>query len=151
MKWFDRGSNEDSLHLMFICVENAGRSQIAAGFARQECERRNLTDKIEVHSAGTHPADEITEIVVEAMAEQDIDISDQKPQLVELVELQSADYLVRMGCYIAEFNPALYGVDSREWSVVDPNTEELLQVRPIRNDIEQRVIALFDETEADLQ
>jgi arsenate reductase (thioredoxin) len=150
MTWFNRGPKEDSVHLMFICVKNAGRSQIAAGFARRECKQRNLTDKIEVHSTGTHPVDEIPAVVVETMAERDIDISDQKPRLVELEELQSVDYLVRMGCYIAEFNPALYGVDSQEWTVADPNTDEQQHVRTIRDEIEQRVIALFDEIEADL-
>lgn len=112
-----RQTPSQTTRVAFMCVQNAGRSRIAAGFVRRECERRNLTEKIEVHSAGTHPV----------------------------------DYLVRMGCYTAKFNPALYSVDSREWTVADPNTDELQHVRTIRDDIEQRVIVLFDGIAADLK
>lgn len=150
MRWFKSEPEDDPIQLTFICVENAGRSQIAAAFAERECERRGLTDRIVVQSAGTHPADTIYDVILEVMQEVDIDLSDRNPQLIQLEELKTVDYLVRLGCDIREFNPELYGDDSREWPIADPKDEELQSVREIRDEIEQRVIALFDEIEADL-
>lgn len=78
MSWFN-GEPEDSFRVTFMCVENTERSQMADAFAERECDRRGLTDRIEIASAGTHPADEIHSIVVEAMAERGFDLSDRTP------------------------------------------------------------------------
>jgi len=137
----------DTIRIDFICVHNAGRSQMAAAFAERERDERGLEDVVAVHSAGTDPADEIHPEVVDAMAEVGIDISDRKPSWVVLDDLKDSHYLVTMGCSITEFNPAQYGVESRTWDLTDPEGEDLETVREVRDGIERRVSELFDEIE----
>jgi protein-tyrosine-phosphatase len=137
----------DSIRIDFICVHNAGRSQMAAAVAERERDERGLEDVVAVHSAGTDPADAIHEEVVDAMAEVGIDISDRSPTWVVLDDLKDSHYLVTMGCSITEFNPAQYGVESRTWDLTDPEGEDLETVREVRDGIERRVSELFDEIE----
>jgi protein-tyrosine-phosphatase len=137
----------DSIRIDFICVHNAGRSQMAAAFAERERDERGLEDVVAVHSAGTDPADAIHEEVVDAMAEVGIDISDRSPTWVVLDDLKDSHYLVTMGCTITEINPAQYGVESRTWDLTDPEGEDLETVRAVRDGIERRVSELFDEIE----
>lgn len=151
MGFFHRDSTPDPIRIVFMCVENAGRSQMAAAFARRECERRGLDDRVSIDSAGTHPADSIHDVVVEAMDEVGIDLSDRIPRVVQMSELKTADFLVTMGCYISEFSPRSFGVDSREWSLVDPNGQDIDAARMIRDDIDARVNALFDELETTVE
>ena len=87
------------------------------------------------------------EIVVEAMDEEGFNLADRTPGYVDLEELRTCDYLVTMGCSISEFNPASFGVESREWVLTDPEGEDLETVREIRDEIEQRVETLFNEVE----
>jgi protein-tyrosine-phosphatase len=141
------GRDDPPLRVAFVCVENAGRSQIAAAFAERERERRGLTDRVEVHSAGTHPVDAIHPTVVEAMREVGLDVADQRPTLVQVEDLKRTDYLVTMGCYIAEFDPAVLAVDAREWQIDDPAGGDVAAARAARDEIEPRVYALFDEIE----
>jgi protein-tyrosine-phosphatase len=147
---FDRGDDARPVHVMFTCVENAGRSQMAAALAERERERRGLEDPVEIHSAGTHPADSVHENVVEALAEADIDISDRVPTLVDLEELKRMDVLVTMGCYIAEFDPATFIEETREWDLRNPDGEDLETTRTIREEVAERVSDLFDELEAEV-
>lgn len=142
-------SDEGSVQLAFMCVQNAGRSQIATAFAERERERRELTDRVEILTGGTRPADHVHEVVVEAMGEEEFDLGDRTPGYVDLEELRTCDYLVTMGCSISEFNPASFGVDSREWVLTDPEGEDLETVREIRDEIEERVQKLFDEIEGE--
>lgn len=137
----------DNIRLEFICVHNAGRSQMAAAFAERERDKRGLDGVIEVHSGGTNPAANVHEEVVEAMAEVDIDISDRSPTWVVLDELKESHYLITMGCSITEFNPAQYGVESRVWDLPNPDGKEMETVREVRDEIERRVEELFDEIE----
>jgi len=132
-----------------MCVQNAGRSQMATTFAERERERRELTERVEILTGGTRPADHVHEIVVEAMAEEGFDLSDRTPTYVDLEALADSDYLVTMGCSVSEFNPASFGVDSREWALTDPEGEDLETVSEIRDEIEGRVVALFDEIEGE--
>jgi protein-tyrosine-phosphatase len=138
---------KETLRVDFLCVENAGRSQIAAAFAEREASERGLEDVVEVHSAGTRPADEIHEPVVEAMDEVGIDISDREPKWVVVEELEHSHFVITMGCTINEFNPAAYGVEHREWGLVDPADEDMETVRAVRDELERQVKELFDEIE----
>lgn len=138
----------DNIRLDFICVHNAGRSQMAAAFAERERSERGLEDIVEIHSGGTEPADAVHEEVVEAMAEVGIDIADRNPKWVaELEQLENSDYLVTMGCSIMQFDPAQYGVESHEWDLTNPDGQDLETVRNVRDEIEAKVEMLFDEVE----
>jgi protein-tyrosine-phosphatase len=142
---------EEPLQVMFMCVENAGRSQMAAALAERERERRRLEDRVEIHSAGTHPADAVHDVVVEAMAERDVDISDHAPTVVDLEALKRMDYLVTMGCYVAEFDPATFIEETREWDLTNPADEDIETARAVRDEIEARVSDLFDELETEVE
>lgn len=138
----------DKVRIDFVCVRNAGRSQMAAAFAERERSERDLEDIVEIRSGGTDPAETVHEEVVEAMSEVGIDIADRSPQYVaELEHLKETDYLVTMGCSISKFNPAQYGVESHEWDLTDPDGQDLETVREVRNEIETRVEDIFDEIE----
>ena len=138
----------DKIRLDFVCVHNAGRSQMAAAFAERERAERGLEDIVEIHSGGTDPADTVHEEVVEAMAEVGVDIADKTPTYVaDLDELRDTDYLVTMGCSITKFNPAKYGVESHEWDLVNPDGQDMGTVREVRDEIEHQVETLFDELE----
>ena len=136
-----------TLRVDFLCVENAGRSQMAAAFAEREASERGLEDVVEIHSAGTKPADKIHDTVVEAMAEVDIDISDRSPKWVVLDELEHSHFVITMGCTISEFSPSKYGVEHREWGLTDPGGEDMETVRAVRDELERQVDDLFDEIE----
>ena len=115
-------TSADEIRLDFICVHNAGRSQMAAAFAERERAERGLEDVVEIHSGGTDPADAVHEEVVDAMAEVGIDVADRTPRYVaDLENLKDTDYLVTMGCPIRKFNPAQYGVRSHEWDLANPD------------------------------
>ncbi|MBX0298209.1 low molecular weight phosphatase family protein [Haloarcula nitratireducens] len=127
----------------FVCVQNAGRSQMSTAFAERERERRGLEDSVEIITGGTHPADSVHEEVVTVMGELDIDLSDRTPREVSTVKLESCDVVATMGCSTLDLDAA--DVDVRDWALDDPDGQDLDQVRVIRDDIEQRVTALFDE------
>jgi protein-tyrosine-phosphatase len=140
-------AQREALRVDFLCVENAGRSQMAAAFAEREASERGLEDVVEIHSAGTRPADEVHDTVVEAMAEVDIDISDRSPEWVVVEDLEHSHFVITMGCTINEFNPSAYGVEHRNWGLVDPEGEDMETVRAVRDELERRVSDLFDEIE----
>lgn len=136
------------IRLDFVCVQNAGRSQIAAAFAERERTERGLEDVVEIHSGGTAPADTVHVEVVQAMNEVGIEIGNKTPKYVaDLDQLKESDYLITMGCYISEFNPAQYGVESLEWDLTNPDGQEMETVRGVRDEIEARVETLFDDIE----
>jgi protein-tyrosine-phosphatase len=140
-------ASSDTIRLDFICVHNAGRSQMAAAFAERERDERGLEDVVEVHSGGTDPAEAVHEAVVDAMMEVGFDLSGRSPSWVVLDDLQDSHYLVTMGCSITEFDPARYGVESRSWDLTNPDGKEMDTVRTVRDEIERRVEKLFDEIE----
>jgi protein-tyrosine-phosphatase len=146
----DDGSEDDPLRVLFMCVENAGRSQMAAALAERECERRGIDDEVEVRSAGTHPADSVHPVVVEAMAEVGIDLSDRVPTLVEVDRLDDMDHIATMGCYVAEFNPGSFGGETHEWDVTNPEGQDLATARAVREDLADRVGELFDRIEREV-
>ncbi|WP_436929807.1 low molecular weight phosphatase family protein [Halosimplex halobium] len=127
-----------------MCVQNAGRSQMATAFAERERDRRGLGDRVEVLTGGTDPADEVHPVVVDAMAEVGIDIADREPKAITTEELATCDYVATMGCSTLELDPAV-GVDVRDWALDDPHGRDLAAVREIRETVESNVVALFDE------
>ena len=134
----------------FMCVQNAGRSQISTAFAEQERERRGLEDEVEIMTGGTHPADHVNEIVVEAMDEEGFDLAGRTPQAITTDELESCDYVATMGCSTLELDTSA-DVDVRDWALADPDGQDIDRVREIRDEIEEQVKGLFDEIEADFQ
>lgn len=131
--------------IAFVCVQNAGRSQMAAAFAERERDRRDAGARIETVTGGTRPADRIHGVVVEAMGEIGIDLGDRTPREVTPEELRAVDLVVTMGCSASDVCPATWNGESRDWGLDDPHGRPVEDVREIRDEIEERVVALFDE------
>ena len=131
--------------IAFMCVQNAGRSQMATAFAEQEREKRGLEDRVEILTGGTLPADHVHEEVIEVMDEVGFDLSNRTPREITLDELQSCDYVATMGCSTLDVGEVDEAVDIRDWALEDPAGQDPDQVREIRNEIEQRVLSIFDE------
>ncbi|MDL0134909.1 low molecular weight phosphatase family protein [Halobacterium sp. GSL-19] len=128
-----------------MCVQNAGRSQMSTAFAERERDRRDLDDRVEILTGGTHPADHVHEEVIDVMDEVGFDLSNRTPREITIDELQSCDYVATMGCSTLDVGEVGGTVEVRDWALDDPDGEDLERVREIRDEIEQRVIALFDE------
>ncbi|MFD1588831.1 low molecular weight phosphatase family protein [Halorientalis brevis] len=137
------------MKVAFVCVQNAGRSQMATAFARRERQRRGVEDAIDVLTGGTQPADHVHDEVVEVMQELDVDLSDRTPRDVTPEELQAADIVITMGCSAQDVCPATWNGDNRDWDLDDPHGQPVETVREIRDEIRTRVRALFDELDAD--
>jgi arsenate reductase len=137
----------DPIRIAFMCVQNAGRSQMSTAFAERERERRGLEDRVEILTGGTDPADHVHEGVVEAMADAGFDLSNRRPREITLEELRSCDYVATMGCSTLDVGEVGDDVDVRDWALPDPDGEAPERVREIRDTIEGRVRALFDEVE----
>ena len=125
--------------VLFACVHNAGRSQMAEAFAK-----RFANGAAEFESAGTMPADRVNPIVVEAMKEKGIDISDYRPRLMTQEMLERADKVITMGCSIEEACPAVR-VAIEDWDLVDPEGKTLEEVKDIRDQIEVQVKGLVSD------
>jgi protein-tyrosine-phosphatase len=129
--------------IVFLCVHNAGRSQIAAGWARHLAE-----DRITVFSGGSDPAAETNRAAVAAMAEAGVDISEAKPQRWTDDIVRSADVVVTMGC--GDTCPVFPGVRYQDWELPDPAGLPVEQVGPIRDEIRARVERLLIDLGVDL-
>ncbi|MFB6281135.1 MAG: low molecular weight phosphatase family protein [Haloferacaceae archaeon] len=137
------------IRLAFVCVRNAGRSQMAAAFAERERDRRGLGDEVEILTGGTRPADAVHEGVVAAMDEVGIDLSDRVPREITTAELEACDRVATMGCSTLDLD-ADADTDVRDWALDDPGGRNIERVREIRDGIADRVAALFDEIDRDL-
>ena len=124
--------------VLFACVHNAGRSQMAAAFFNELA----APDKARAISAGTQPAEGIHPVVVEAMRERAIDISANRPQRLTDEVARRGSLLVTMGC--GDQCPYVPGLQREDWSIPDPKDLPLVEVRAIRDSIFQRVVALID-------
>lgn len=131
----------------FVCVQNAGRSQMAAAYAEQVVERRGLADSADIISGGTRPADAIHDTVVTVMKEDDIDLSGRVPREITPESLTNCEYVITMGCSATDVCPAVWRGESRDWDLDDPHGADEAAVRAIRDEIKQRVTDLFDEVE----
>ena len=133
--------------VLFVCVHNAGRSQMAAGFLRHLA-----GDRVEVRSAGSLPGDQVNPAAVAAMAELGIDISDQKPKVLTVEAAQASDYIITMGC--GDACPYFPGKTYLDWVLEDPAGQGVEAVRPIRDEIKSLIedlIAEIDSTNAEKQ
>ncbi len=126
--------------VLFVCVENAGRSQMAEGVAKKYGE-----GKIEASSAGNKPAQQVNPVVVEAMMEKGIDISRNKPKQLTFQMAQDSDLIVTMGCNTQGICPGPFFKPTVDWALEDPKDKPMEKVREIRDDIEQRVKRLIAE------
>ena len=124
--------------VLFVCIHNAGRYQMAAGFLRALA-----GDAVEVRSAGSDPGPRINPAAVEAMAEVGVDISDQSPKLLTSEAVEAADVVITMGC--GDACPIFPGISYRNWELDDPAGKGIDAVRPIRDEIRSRVTALVTE------
>ncbi|WP_404312077.1 arsenate reductase ArsC [Agrococcus terreus] len=124
--------------VLFVCVHNAGRSQMAAGFLRDIGGER-----IEVRSAGSLPAEEINPVAVAAMAERGIDIAGEQPKVLTVDAVRESDVVITMGC--GDACPIFPGKRYEDWALADPAGQGIEAVRPIRDDIEARIRALVAE------
>jgi protein-tyrosine-phosphatase len=126
--------------VLFLCVHNAGRSQMAAGWMRHLA-----GDDVDVYSGGSEPADRVNQAAVAAMAEKGVDISGEIPQPWADEIVRAADVVVTMGC--GDACPVFPGKRYVDWEVEDPSGKTVEEVRPIRDDLEQRVRVLMAELE----
>jgi arsenate reductase len=124
--------------ILFVCVHNAGRSQMAAGFMRELGGNR-----VEVLSAGSAPKDSINPVAVEAMAEIGIDIANQKPKVLTTDAVQESDAVITMGC--GDVCPVFPGKRYEDWILDDPAGQGIEAVRVIRDEIKERVEELLNE------
>ena len=128
----------DKPTVLFVCVHNAGRSQMAAGFLRELG-----GDRVEVLSAGSAPKDQINPVAVEAMAEEGIDIAGQQPKVLTVEAVKESDVVITMGC--GDACPIFPGKRYEDWELEDPAGQGIDAVRRIRDDIRGRIETLLAE------
>ncbi|MBN9149910.1 MAG: arsenate reductase ArsC [Micrococcales bacterium] len=124
--------------VLFVCVHNAGRSQMAAGFLRALGGER-----VVVRSAGSEPAEHLNPVAVEVMGEMGIDIASSEPTLLSVDAVQESDVVITMGC--GDACPVFPGKRYEDWELDDPAGQGIEVVRGIRDDIRERVVALLGE------
>ena len=127
--------------VLFVCVHNAGRSQMAAGYLQHLA-----GDRIQVLSAGTEPKDQINPSAIAAMAEEGIDIANNSPKVLTDEAVQDSDYVITMGC--GDKCPFYPGKQYLDWPLEDPAGKDVDSVRPIRDQIRAKVEALIAEIDA---
>ena len=128
---------------MFVCVENAGRSQMAEAFFK-----KYASNEFDVISAGTIPSTRLNATVIQAMKEIGIDINDQKPKLLSNSMIETSPKIINMGCMDKDACPALFVKDVLDWNISDPKGKSLEDVREIRDQIKSNVIGLIESLEA---
>ena len=124
--------------VLFVCVHNAGRSQMAAGYLQALA-----GDRVEVLSAGSEPKDRINPVAIQAMAEEGIDIAGNQPKVLTTEAVRDSDVVITMGC--GDACPIFPGKRYEDWELADPAGRGIDDVRPIRDDIKVRVEALLAE------
>ena len=129
---------KEALSVLFMCIHNAGRSQMAAGLLKHLTKNR-----VKVFSAGSKPANELNPAAVEAMAEIGIDISQNIPMLFDKRLMEEVDIVVTMGC--GDTCPILPGKNYLDWQLDDPADQKIEKVREIRDQIENKVRLLTEE------
>ena len=127
--------------VLFVCVHNAGRSQMAAGYLQALA-----GDRIQVLSAGTQPKDQVNPSAIEAMAEEGIDIANNVPKVLSDETVKDSDYVITMGC--GDACPFFPGKTYLDWPLNDPAGKGVEEVRPIRDEIKAKVEALIAEIDA---
>ncbi|GLW10702.1 arsenate reductase [Microtetraspora sp. NBRC 13810] len=128
----------DKPSVLFVCVHNAGRSQMAAGWLAHLA-----GDRIEVRSAGSAPAEQVNPVAVEAMREVGIDITAEQPKILTVDAVEASDVVITMGC--GDACPIFPGKRYEDWKLDDPAGQGIEAVRPIRDEIRDRVEQLVGE------
>jgi len=132
-----------SKNILFVCVENAGRSQMAEAFFRKFASKH-----FNVSSAGTTPSSQLNPIVVKVMKEIGIDMADQIPKLLSPTMIENSSKTVNMGCMDKESCPSLFVKDVLDWNISDPKEKSIEDVRIIRDKIKSEVLNLVKSLEA---
>ena len=123
--------------VLFVCVHNAGRSQMAAGYMRALS-----GGAVEVRSGGSEPGDQINPIAIQAMAEEGIDITAETPKILTTEAVKESDVVITMGC--GDTCPIFPGKRYEDWELADPAGQGVEAVRPIRDEIRQRILGLLE-------
>ncbi|MFM6967201.1 MAG: arsenate reductase ArsC [Rhodoluna sp.] len=127
--------------VLFVCVHNAGRSQMAAGYLQALA-----GDRVEVRSAGSAPKNEVNPSAVEAMLEEGIDIGANTPKILTDAAVEASDYVITMGC--GDVCPFFHGKTYLDWTLDDPAGQGVEAVRPIRDEIRKHIEALIEEIDS---
>lgn len=135
---FTTNASEERPSVLFVCVHNAGRSQMAAGYLRHLA-----GEQIQVRSAGSAPADQLNPVAIEAMAEEGIDITSATPNILTPAAVQASDVVITMGC--GDACPIYPGKRYEDWELQDPAGQGIESVRTIRDDIKARIQRLVSE------
>jgi len=133
--------------IAFVCVGNAGRSQMATAFGEKERADRRLEESVEIVTGGTEPRDHVHEDVREVLEEVGLDIGDRQPRQIQPADVQDADYIVTMGCSVDQFAPDDWDGTAEKWDLEHPGGDDLDAVRAQRDEIAERVADLFDRIE----
>ena len=131
-------------NILFVCVENAGRSQMAEAFLKKYAK-----NSFNVISAGTNPSDNLNPVVVSVMNEIGIDLKNQQPQLLSTSMITNSNKTVNMGCMDKESCPSLFVKDVDDWNMDDPKGKSIDDVRKIRDQIKHNVLDLLNSLERD--
>ena len=134
----------ESKNILFVCVENAGRSQMAEAFFR-----KYAPENFNVISAGTTPSSQLNPIVVKVMEEIGIDLTSQEPKLLSENMISDSFKTVNMGCMDKESCPSLFVKDVLDWNISDPKEKSIDEVRKIRDQIKDEVLTLIDSLKED--
>ena len=134
----------ESKNILFVCVENAGRSQMAEAFFKKYAK-----NQFHVISAGTSPSSHLNPVVVSVMNELGIDLENQKPQLLSSSMIENSNKTVNMGCMDKESCPSLFVKDVDDWNIEDPKGKSIEDVRKIRDQIKNDVLNLLNSIESD--
>ena len=132
----------DTPNILFVCVENAGRSQIAEAFFKKYASK-----KFNVYSAGITPSSQLNQLVVKVMKEIGIDLDDQQPKLLSNNMIENSFKTINMGCMDKESCPSLFVKDVLDWNISDPKEKSIDEIRKIRDTIESEVMNLIDSLE----
>lgn len=131
-------------NVLFVCVENTGRSQMAEAFFKKYAQ-----NQFNVISAGTSPSSHLNPVVVSVMNELGIDLENQKPQLLSSSMIENSNKTVNMGCMDKESCPSLFVKDVDDWNIEDPKGKSIEDVRKIRDQIKNDVLNLLNSIESD--
>ena len=134
----------ESKNILFVCVENAGRSQMAEAFFKKYAK-----NQFNVISAGTSPSSHLNPVVVSVMNELGIDLEKQKPQLLSSSMIEDSHKTVNMGCMDKESCPSLFVKDVDDWKIEDTKGKSIEDVRKIRDQIKNNVLSLLNSIESD--
>lgn len=129
--------------ILFVCVGNSCRSQMAEGFAKYYAKKYHLPD-IVIESAGTLPAESVNPLAIEVMKEKNIDISQHRPKKITVEELKNFDIIISMGCDVQQYCPALNNENVIDWNLPDPIGKPVDEYRRVRDIIEKKVKELLE-------